>query len=153
MYDLFAEFPRQPVCRDRQYAALIRWASGIAAQPLPPAEQKPAKDWAQQRMIAERIPTQTLMYVDLTMSYTLKDNGIQTNIREHLSPWNNEAAEAAMDAQVDAALTAQMPAFCASQITQAMVDQWYIDNGYGDPATLAGPPLRTNLRNPLNNPM
>lgn len=153
MYDLYAEFPRQPVCRDRQYSGLLRWAAYILATNPPAVPDKPTDDWVQQRIVAERIPTQTAQYVDLTMGWLLGDPAIQTNIRQHLNPWNDEATEAAMDAQIDGAMAAAMPKFAANQVTQTMVDQWLIDHEYTNPAEALTAARRNPYANPLNNPM
>jgi hypothetical protein len=135
---LLAAYPKQQVVRDRNYSALIIWAAGVTAQPVPAA--KPPEDWVRQRLVAERVPTATDSYVSRTMSYFMQDVTTQTNIREFLDSWNNEATEVALSAQNAAMIAAFMPRFAATDTTQAQVDQWYLDNGF--------PPV-TPVVNPL----
>jgi hypothetical protein len=130
MYDLIAQFPKQQVCRDRQYSGLLRWAAYIGAlvPPVPPEE--PTEQWVKERITAGKVSMQIDNYVSMTLSYTVMDPSVQTNIRQHLSAFNDETTEAAMDANVEAALSAGMPVFARAHISQREVDQWLIDNGY-----------------------
>lgn len=133
MYNLYAQFPKQQICRDRQYSALLRWSAFIGASTLPVPPEQPAEQDVKNRILATRIPPNIELYVGQTMSLTIADPSIQTNIRQHLSAFNNEATEASMDAQVDAALSAAMPKYADAIITQAEVDRWLQENGYVTP--------------------
>lgn len=128
-YTLYAKFPQQQICRDRQYSGLLRWAAYQTALPIPPT--KPDEDFVRERIVAEKIPTQADYYVAQTMSYVVATPDIQTNIRQHLNAFNDEATEAAMDLQVDGALSSTLPAYCRTQVSQSQIDQWYADNGFG----------------------
>ena len=130
MYNLFAQFPRQQICRDRQYSGLLRWAAYIGAGSLPAPPTPPAEQDAKNHILAERIPPAVDFYVNATMALTIADPSIQTNIRQHLNAFSDEATEVSMDAQVDAALGAAMPRYANSIITQAEVDRWLEENGY-----------------------
>jgi hypothetical protein len=130
MYNLYAQFPKQQICRDRQYSGLLRWAAYIGALPLPTPPAKPTEQEVANRITAQRIPQNTDSYVSQTISYTVADPNVQTNIRQHLNAFNDESTEAAMDANVDGALSANMPLFAKAQVTQQQIDQWYLDNGY-----------------------
>lgn len=125
---LLAAYPKQQVVRDRNYSALIIWANGVSAQPIP--EEKPPEDWVQQRLVAERIPTATDSYVSRTSSYFMQDPTTQTNIRQFLNAWNDEPTEVSLSAQNASIIAAFMPRFAATDATQAQVDQWYLDNGF-----------------------
>lgn len=129
-YTLYAQFPRQLVCRDRQYSGLLRWAAYRTALPIP--STKPDEDFVTQRIVAERIPANPDMYVTQTMAYVISTPDIQINVRQHLSAFNDDTVEASMDAQVDSALAATMPAYCRTQVSQQQIDEWYKDNGFED---------------------
>jgi hypothetical protein len=133
MYNVYAEFPRQKVCRDRQNLGLTRWAAYILAQAIPAT--KPDEAFVEQRIIASRIYDQTENYVNLTIQYTLADPAIQTNVRQHLSAYNDESTEVSMDAQVDGAIGTYMPGFCRGKVSQQEIDNWYVENGFTVTAT------------------
>ena len=133
MYNLFAQFPRQQICRDRQYSGLLRWSAFIGASALPPPPAQPSEQDVKNHIVAERIPAAVDSYVQSTLALTVADPGIQTNIRQHLNGFNDEATEVAMDAQVDAALGAAMPRYADAIITQTEVDRWLQENGYTTP--------------------
>jgi len=127
-YKLYAQLPLQQVCQQRQFSALIKWAAYITAQPIP--VEKPSVSFVQQRVVAALIPIHTNSYVTQTIGFTVESPDVQTNIHTQLNAFNDEATEAAMDANVEAAVSAAMPQFCATTVTQAQVDQWLIANGF-----------------------
>ena len=131
MYNLIAQFPRQQICRDRQYSALLKWSAYILALPIP--TEKPAGSWVKERIVAGRVTVNPEVYVAQTISGTASVTDIQTNIRQHLSAFNDEATEAAMDAQVEGALATVMPQYCEGTVSDAEVTRWYEDNGFGEP--------------------
>lgn len=135
MYNLIAQYPRQQICRDRQYSALLRWSSYILATPLP--VEKPDENAAKQYIIASKIPASPDAYVSQTISGVAAVPDIQTNIRQHLNGFNDDTVEASMDLQVDAALAVVMPRFCATAVTDMELQQWYSDNGW-PPEAAAG---------------
>lgn len=128
MYTLIAQFPRQQICRDRQYSGLLRWSAYILALEIP--TEKPTEQWVKERITAGRVTVNADMYVAQTISGVASVPDIQTNIRQHLSAFNDETTEASMDLQVDGALSATMPHFCAGAVTDAEVSRWYEDNGF-----------------------
>jgi hypothetical protein len=128
-YNLLAQYPKQAIVRDRNYSGLLAYAGYVLALAIPTT--KPPQDWVEQRIVAERIPSQTQVYVDRTIAYFLKDPTTQTNIRQYLNAWNDEATEAALSNQISSVVSAFMPAFCALEATQADVDTWYANNGFG----------------------
>ena len=132
MYSLIAQFPQQPVCRQRQHTALLKWSAYQLALPVP--AEKPDEAWVKQRIIAGRIAVNPDFYVTQTINGSVSTPDIQTNIRQHLSAFNDEAVEAAMDAQVDGSLATVMPVYCAGAVSDAEVLNWYNDNGFPDPA-------------------
>src|SRR5262245_25686879 len=146
-FNYIAEFPRQEICKKRQYGALIKWSAYITAQPIP--TEKPAKDWVEQRIVAEKIPAQPDNFVSQTLGFTVRDPAVVNNIYQHLNPFNDPAVEPTVDGQVEAAVSAQMRAFCASLITQGLVDQWYIEHGFTVTVAEAGP----MIDNPLDRPV
>ena len=133
MYNLYAQFPRQQVCRDRQYSALLRWAAYIAALPVPPTA---GEQWVKERITAGRVALNPDMYVPQTISGTISVPDIQTNIRQHLNAFNDEATEASMDLQVDSALAVVMPTFAAATVTDAEVQRWMDENSVVAPAAV-----------------
>ena len=127
-YTLYAEFPQSVTCRKRQYSGLLRWSAYIKAGAFP--TDKPTETWVEQWLVAERIPINAEVHVQQTMSYMVASPDIQTNMRQHLNPYNDETTEASMDAQVDTAISTSMPAYCHTQVSQQQIDQWYADNGF-----------------------
>jgi hypothetical protein len=130
-YNLLAQYPKQAIVRDRNYSGLLAWAGYTLALAVPAT--KPDAAWVEQRIVAERIPSQTQVYVDRTIAYFLKDPTTQTNIRQYLNAWNDETTEAALSDQISSVVSAFMPGFCALEVTQADVDSWYAANGFPDP--------------------
>lgn len=125
MYDLYAQFPKQQISKDRQYSALLRWAAFIdnAGPPDPVTDA-----WIEQKIIAERVPQSPDQHVLLTMPYMIQIPDIQTNIREHMHPFATDGAKVSLDAQVDSALAVVMPKFCTARVTQQEIDQWRAEN-------------------------
>jgi hypothetical protein len=140
---LLAQYPKQQTVRDRNYSALVIWADGITTEPLPP--EKPDEEYVRQRLVAERIPTATDSYVTRTMSFMMQSDVTQTNIRQFLSAWNDEATEVSLSAQNAGIIADFMPRFAMTDVTQPQVDQWYLDH-YGEPVATptvhVGPPGR-----------
>ena len=128
MYSLIAEFPQQPVCRKRQHTGLLKWSAYILALPIPVEE--PAEDWVKQRIVAGRIVVNPDFYVTQTINGTVSTPDIQTNIRQHMSPWNDETVEASMDLQVETAVGTIMPGYCAGSVSDAEARAWLDSNGF-----------------------
>jgi hypothetical protein len=128
MYSLYAVFPQSQICRQRQYAALIRWSAYNNALPVP--TEKPDEQWVARRVLGESIPANPEYYVNVTMSYTVAVPNVQTNIRTHLSSYNDEAVEAAMDAEVDGAVSSYIDQYARTAITQQQIDNWYAKHGF-----------------------
>ena len=149
-YRLKAEYPKQQVVKDRNYVGLNQWAVYTASLPVP-AEQ-PDATWVKIRIVAERIPQQLESYVQRTLSYFAQDEATQTNIRQYLSAFNDEATETALASQIEAVIGSFMPRFVGYEITDEMVNQWYINNGY-DVMPLNAMPRAGSRPNPMNQPM
>lgn len=148
-YRLLADYPKQQVVRDRNYVGLDQWAAYTATLEIPTA--KPDADWVRMRMVAERIPQQLDSYVQRTLSYFLQDPATQTNIRQYLNAYNDEATETALASQIEGVIGTFMPRFAAMEINDTQVDQWYADNGF-----VAGFKAETRpgyRPNPMNTPM
>jgi hypothetical protein len=129
-YKLFAQFPLQPVCQQRQYSALLKWAAFIEATSI---SAQPSISEVQQRIVAALIPIQTQNYVIKTIGYTIQSPDVETNINEQLNAFNRPEVEVAMEANVEAAVSAAMPRFCATDVTEAQVSEWYLDHGIPEP--------------------
>jgi hypothetical protein len=125
---LLAQYPKQQTVRDRNFSALVIWSNAIAAQPIPP--DKPPPDVVRQRIVAERIPIQTDIYVTRTMSYFMQDGTTQVNIRQFLSQWNDDATEVSLSAQLASVIAAFMPRFALTDISDADVEAWFTANGF-----------------------
>jgi hypothetical protein len=128
MYNLYAKIPQTQICKDRQYAGLLRWAAYIGALAIP--TERPDEQFVANKLLAQRIPPQVLTYVESTISLTVADPGIQTNVRQHLHAYNDEATELQMNAQVDSALSANLPLYSKTLVSQSEIDQWYNDHGF-----------------------
>jgi hypothetical protein len=127
-YTLLAQYPKQAVVRDRNLGGLVAWSAYTCAIPIP--STKPDADWVRARIVAEQIPLQTTIYVDRTISYFLQDPQTETNIRDYLSEWNSEAAEAALSDQVQTVIGTFMARFAAADVSDAQVEAWYVAHGF-----------------------
>jgi hypothetical protein len=127
-YTLLAKYPQQAVVKERNYLGLINWASYTATLPIP--GEKPDETWVKARIVAERIPAQPQNYMDRTMSYFLQDPATQTNIRQYLHPFNDEATETSLAAQIEGVIGAFMPRFADIDVTDEQKDKWLTDHGF-----------------------
>jgi hypothetical protein len=130
-YRLLAQYPKQQVVRDRNYAGLVAWSAYVTNEPIPAT--KPDEDWVRERIVAEQIPLQTNVYVDRTMSYFMQDPATETGVSELMNPWNNEATEVSLSASVQTVIGTFMPRFAMQDVNDATVEQWYFDHGFADP--------------------
>jgi len=128
---LLSQYLMESVVKRRNSVGLIEWAGSVTAQSIPTT--KPDTAWVQQRLVAERIPQQPDGYTQRTLAYFLQDPTTQTNIREYLNSFNDDATEVALGAQINSVITAFMPRFAASDVTDQQVQQWYDSNGFGTP--------------------
>ena len=131
---LLAQYPKQAHVRDRNYSGLIAWSGSMKAQQVP---EEPEIDWVRQRIVADLIPAQPMIYVERTLGFFLQDPATVTNIREYLSAWNDEAAETSLSAQIAAVISAFMPRFAAAEIGAGQVAQWFQENGLEVPPEIA----------------
>ena len=125
---LLAQYPKQQTVRDRNFSALIGWSITIISATIPTT--KPDEEWVRERLVAERIPVQTANYVDRTMSYFMQDDVAQTNIRQFLNPWNDEATEVSLSAQNELIIDRFMPRFAKTDVSDEQVQAWYDANGF-----------------------
>src|SRR4029450_6238093 len=133
MYNVQAQFPKQQVCRDRQAMALTRWAAYTLAQAVPIGN--PEDTLLEQRLMAAKFLDDIDYWTGKTMQLTLADPAIQTNIRQHLSAFNDESTEVSMDAQMDGAVGGWVADYAHGKITQQQIDAWYAENGFPPPVT------------------
>jgi predicted Abi (CAAX) family protease len=137
-YTLLAEYPKQQVVRDRNYIALNNWAGYTASLPIPQA--KPDESWVKIRIVSERIPMQPDSYVQRTMSYFLQDPATQTNVRQYLNAFNDDAVETALAAQMEPIIGSFMPRFADVDVSDAQVTDWYNANGFPSPEVIRAMP-------------
>jgi hypothetical protein len=64
------------------------------------------------------------------LSYFLQDPATQTNIRDYLNMWNDEAKETALAGQIEGVISGFVPRFADTDVSDAQVAQWYTDNGF-----------------------
>jgi len=131
-----AQYPRQQICIDRAFSRLLSWAAYITAQALPPAGDPPAKDWVQQRVLAERTPAYANLYVGQVVPYLLEIPNITNGIRDALNAWNDEATEATIITDLDSAMAVVMPKYAAATVSDQEVANWCDRNGYPHPPGL-----------------
>jgi len=125
---LLAEYPKQQVVKDRNYVGLNNWSAYTATLPIP--GEKPDTAWVKSRIVAERYPQQPESYVQRTLSYFLQDPATQTNVRQYLNDWNDEATETALSAQVESIIGTFMPRFADLDVTQQQVEDWLAQHGF-----------------------
>ena len=130
-YQLQAQYLKQAIVRDRNLGGLVAWSAYVGSEAIP-AEQ-PEPDWVRLRIVAEQIPAQAAIYVERTIAYFLQDPQTETNIRDYLSQWNDEAEETSLSAQVQAVIDTFMPRFAALDVSDAQVQDWYVRNGFSVP--------------------
>lgn len=134
-----AQFPRQAVCIDRTYARMAAWAAYTMALPLPPTETAPEIDKVQQRVVAERNPTQGMNYAQGVTPYLIEVPNITAKIRDHLNAWNAEDTETTLAADIDGAFATVLPRFAAITVPDYDVALWCDKHGYPRPDGLTGP--------------
>lgn len=127
-YNLEAQYPKQQVVRDRNLGGLVAWAAYTGTQPIPPT--KPPEEWVQQRLVAERIPLNSALYVERTVNFFLMDPATKASLRELMSPWNDETQEIALSTEIQNVIGTFMPHFAALDIPDAAVQQWYVEHGF-----------------------
>jgi hypothetical protein len=136
--ECIAAYPRTQVCIDRLYSRLLSWAGYITALPLPPTDTAPDADWVQQRLLAERIPSNANFYVTQVAPYTLETPNVTNNIRAMLNAYNDETTETTLISELDGALAVVMPKLAAATVTDQEVISWYKKNGYPVPPATTG---------------
>lgn len=132
---LLAAYFSQPIVRQRNSVSLVQWAFGTRNIPLP--SSKPDVAFVKLRLLAEQIPQQLDGFVQRTLPYLLQSNTTQTNIRQFLNAFNDDATETALSGQNADVLANVMPAFAAAAISMGQVQQWYIENGFETPEAQA----------------
>jgi hypothetical protein len=127
-YSLYAQFSRSPICRDRQYVALVRWASQIVNEQAP--ADRPARDWIERRLIAEAVLMDPDYHVIRTIAFALAAPAVQMSIREHLNDRNEDAVETLLDAQLDGAINEYIGRYATAIVEWARVERWDFDHGF-----------------------
>lgn len=125
---LIGQYPKQQVVRDRNGAALLRWAAYISAQAIP--TNKPDEEWVRNRIMADRMPEQIDSYVQRTLSYFLQDPGTIENINAFLNSFNTADIEDQLSNANDAIINGFSARFGMSDVSDDQVQQWYADNGF-----------------------
>src|SRR5262249_27241827 len=116
-----AAYPRSQLCVDRVYARTLAWASYITALAIPAT---PDKAWVQQRVLAERTPSQATSIVMQTIPYLLEVPNTPSGIRDALNAYNDEATETGLATEIDNSLATVMPKYAAATITDYDVAMW-----------------------------
>lgn len=119
---LLAKYLAQPVVHDRNLVALLTWAAKTTAKPLPASA--PSADDVKVRLLAERVPNQIENYVARTMAYFLQDAKIQSAIREHLNPFNQESVEEQLALDLDHIIDGFALRFAELEIGDPQVQAW-----------------------------
>lgn len=122
---LLAKYVKEQVVKDRNYVGLNNWSAYTSTLPV----DSPSDAWIKARIVAERFPSQPDSYVQRTLSYFLQDPATQTNIRQYLSAFNDEAQETALSAQVESVIGTFMPRFSDIDVTDAQVEAWRTEHG------------------------
>jgi hypothetical protein len=136
-YRLTAQYPKQQVVRDRNYSGLMVWSAYTLALEIPP--EKPDEEWVRERILAEQTPTQINQLVEQTLPYFLQDPATVDNISQYLNAWNDEATETTLSTEIGAVISAFMPRYSATQVSDGQVQTWYNNNGFPPPP----PPTNT----------
>lgn len=122
---LLAKYVKEQVVKDRNYVGLNNWAAYTSTLPI----DAPTDPWIKARIVAERFPAQPDSYVLRTLSYFLQDPATQTNIRQYLSAFNDEAQETALSAQVESVIGTFMPRFADIDVSDSQMEQWKTEHG------------------------
>ena len=135
-YLLNAQYQKQTVVRDRNLGGLIAWSAYVGTLPIP--AEKPPEGWVRERLVAERIPLNGVLYVDRTINFFLMDPSTEANIRDLMSPWNSAAREVELSGQIQDVIGTFMPRFAELDVTDAQVQAWYVQNGFEAPPPPSG---------------
>ena len=127
--ELVADYASQKVVQERTKSALLYWAGYVATLPVPTEE--PEESWVRQRILSDRITRNPDSYVQSTNGFYMQDANIQTNMRDLMDGYPTEQEETSYAAFMESATSAQMGRFAETEVSDASVDQWYADNGFG----------------------
>jgi hypothetical protein len=126
-YAMMKQYSISQDAAGRNYGGLTNWSAMQLAEAIPPS---PTDDWIRLRLMAERVPQTPDAYVSRIASYMLQVPEILNTLTLQMAPYLEDADASTVQQAIDNALVIVMPQLAKVEITQAMVDQWRIDNGY-----------------------
>jgi hypothetical protein len=129
-YALMKQYAVSQAVAGRNYGGLTNWSAMQLAEAIPPS---PTDDWIRLRLMAQRIPQTPDAYVLRIPPYMLQVTDIVDHLCDQMSPYLEDLEATAVQQSIDNAMQIVMPQLAAVEITQSMVDQWRIDNGYPAP--------------------
>ena len=121
-----SEYLTSETVSKRNGAALNSFAGTKILDPIPAT---PDDQWIRERVVVEGIPVGLEPYTLQTKAYFLQDPATQTNIDAYLSDQNEDAAEVALDGQMQAVIAGFLPRFARSTVSPAQIDAWKAANG------------------------
>jgi predicted ester cyclase len=121
-----SEYLTSDTVSKRNAAALNSFAAAKVLDPIPAI---PDDQWIRERVVAEGIPLALESYTLQTKAYFLQDPATQTNINAYLSDANEDAAEVALDGQMQGVIGGFLPRFARSAVNDAQIEAWKKQNG------------------------
>ena len=129
---LISNYLLRGVVRQRNSVSLAEWAASIAAEVIPAT---PDLAFVRQRIVGESVPLQLDSFVTQTMAFFMQDPGTISNILQFISSDNDTTTEGTLATSNAAIVSAFMPRFALSTVTETQVSNWCTQNGVPVPTS------------------
>ena len=129
---LISNYLLRGIVRQRNSVTLAEWASSVAAQVIPPT---PDLAFVRERIVGESVPLQLDSFVTQTMAFFMQDPGTISNILQFISSDNDTPTEQNLSTVNSSIVSAFMPRFALSTVTEAQVTAWCTQNNVPVPTS------------------
>ena len=123
---LISNYLIRGIVRQRNSVTLAEWAASVAAEAIPTPL---TLAWVRQRIVGETVPLQLDSFVTQTMAFFMQDPGTISNILQFISQDNDTPTEANLTTVNSSIVSAFMPRFALSTVTETQVTNWCAQNG------------------------
>ena len=129
---VISRYLQRAVVRQRNSVTLAEWAASVTAEVIPTT---PNLAFVRLRVVAESVPSQIDLYTAQTMTYFMQDPGTISNILQFISEDNDTTIEGTLATSNSAIVSAFMPRFAQSNISDAQVSAWCVQNNVPVPTS------------------
>jgi hypothetical protein len=124
---LQSNYLTEPVVRRRNSVTLTTVSASKAVATIPTI---PDDAWIRARVLAEAVPLALDSYTIQTLPYFLQDPSTQTNVRQLLNAWNDDATEVSLSASNETIATAFWQRWADTTVNAQQVADWKARNGF-----------------------